>query len=106
MEQTSDKVNEEYNKVRQQYEQTKSILQKAKEDFENKGINGLDSTKVALNSLNSQFQATSNMITDMIPVLESANKVFADVNSDKNFNNQIAKLKKSTKSSTKRYKIN
>ncbi|EOW9529357.1 YhgE/Pip family protein [Bacillus cytotoxicus] len=93
-EQTSDKVNEEYDKVRQQYEQKKAEAQKAKEDFENKGINGLNSTKVALNSLNSQFQAASNMITDMIPVLESANKVFADVNKDKNFNDQIAKLKK------------
>ncbi|MBO1581204.1 YhgE/Pip domain-containing protein [Bacillus sp. XF8] len=91
---TYDKTKAEYNKVRDGIEEVKSNAQKAVEDIQNKGINGLDSTKVALNSLNSQFQATSNMIGDMIPVLENANKVLADVNSDKNFNDQIAKLKK------------
>ncbi|MCI0766535.1 YhgE/Pip domain-containing protein [Bacillus sp. TL12] len=100
-EQTENKINEdyekvktEYNKVRDGIEDAKSNAQKAVEDIQNKGINGLDGTKVALNSLNGQFQAASNMIGDMMPVLENANKVLADVNSDKNFNDQIAKLKK------------
>lgn len=91
---TYEKTKTEYNKVRDGIEGLKSDAQKAVEDIQNKGINGLDSTKVALNSLNGQFQAASNMIGDMIPVLENANKVLADVNSDKNFNDQIAKLKK------------
>ncbi|KEK24377.1 YhgE/Pip domain-containing protein [Bacillus gaemokensis] len=91
---TYEKTKTEYNKVRDGIEEAKSNAQKAVEDIQNKGINGLDSTKVALNSLNGQFQAASNMIGDMIPVLENANKVLADVNSDKNFNDQIAKLKK------------
>ncbi|WIY61703.1 YhgE/Pip domain-containing protein [Bacillus arachidis] len=91
---TYEKTKNEYNKVRDGIEGLKSDAQKAMEDLQNKGINGLDSTKVALNSLNGQFQAASNMIGDMIPVLENANKVLADVNSDKNFNDQIAKLKK------------
>ncbi|WP_144569337.1 YhgE/Pip domain-containing protein [Bacillus pseudomycoides] len=86
-EQTESKINEDYEKAKAQYN-------KAKEDLQNKGINGLDSTKVALNSLNGQFQAGINMINDMIPVLESTNKVLADVNSDKNLNNGIAKLNK------------
>ncbi len=34
----------------------------------------------------------------MIPVLESTNKVLADVNSDKNLNNGIAKLNKAKSS--------
>ncbi|PFE03485.1 phage infection protein [Bacillus sp. AFS023182] len=84
-EQTASKINEDYEKAKAQYN-------KAKEDLQNKGINGLDSTKVALNSLNGQFQAGINMINDMIPVLESTNKVLADVNNDKNLNNAIAKL--------------
>ncbi|MDZ5605991.1 YhgE/Pip domain-containing protein [Bacillus pseudomycoides] len=84
----------EYDTAKSNYDKLKTDLQKAQEDLNNKGVNGLDSTKVALNSLNSQFQAASNMIGDMIPVLENANKVLADVNSDKNFNDQIAKLKK------------
>ena len=67
----------------------KADLQKAKEDLQNKGVNGLDSTKVALNSLNGQFQSGIGLIDDMIPVLESTNKVLADVNSDKNLNNGI-----------------
>ncbi|MBY0599991.1 YhgE/Pip domain-containing protein [Bacillus bingmayongensis] len=89
-----EKAKSQYNQFRDGYENVKTDAQKAVEDLQNKGVNGLDSTKVALNSLNSQFQATSNMIGDMIPVLENANKVLADVNSDKNFNDQIAKLKK------------
>ncbi|HEK9101600.1 YhgE/Pip domain-containing protein [Bacillus pfraonensis] len=91
---TYEKTKTEYNKVRDGIEEVKTNAQKAVEDIQNKGINGLDGTKVALNSLNGQFQAASNMIGDMIPVLENANKVLADVNSDKNFNDQIAKLKK------------
>ncbi|CAI8720688.1 YhgE/Pip domain-containing protein [Bacillus cereus VDM021] len=100
-EQTENKINEdyekaktEYNKVRDGIENAKSDAQKAMEDLQNKGVNGLDSTKVALNSLNGQFQAGISMIDDMIPVLESANKVLADVNSDKNLDNGIAKLNK------------
>ncbi|WP_243525604.1 YhgE/Pip domain-containing protein [Bacillus pseudomycoides] len=100
-EQTENKINEdyekaktEYNKVRDGIENAKSDAQKAMEDLQNKGVNGLDSTKVALNSLNGQFQAGISMIDDMIPVLESANKVLADVNSDKNLNSGIAKLNK------------
>ncbi|MEY8349872.1 YhgE/Pip domain-containing protein [Bacillus cereus] len=91
---TYEKTKAEYNKVRDGIEEAKTNAQKAVEDIQNKGINGLDSTKVALNSLNSQFQAASNMIGDMIPVLENANKVLADTNSGKNLNDQIAKLKK------------
>ncbi|PED09344.1 YhgE/Pip domain-containing protein [Bacillus pseudomycoides] len=100
-EQTESKINEdyekaktEYNKVRDGIENAKSDAQKAMEDLQNKGVNGLDSTKVALTSLNGQFQAGISMIDDMIPVLESANKVLADVNSDKNLDNGIAKLNK------------
>ncbi|MGG3651088.1 YhgE/Pip domain-containing protein [Bacillus pseudomycoides] len=69
-------------------------FKKAKEDLQNKGINGLGTTKTALNSLNGQFQATINMIDDMIPVLNDLNKILGDVNSDKNVNNQIDKLNK------------
>ncbi|MGG3522675.1 YhgE/Pip domain-containing protein [Bacillus pseudomycoides] len=69
-------------------------FKKAKEDLQNKGINGLATTKTALNSLNGQFQATINMIDDMIPVLNDLNKILGDVNSDKNVNNQIDKLNK------------
>ncbi|MBO1627208.1 YhgE/Pip domain-containing protein [Bacillus arachidis] len=88
------KTKEEYDKAKESFENTKADMQKAKEDLQNKGVNGLDSTKVALNSLNGQFQAGISMIDDMIPVLESANKVLADVNSDKNLDNGIAKLNK------------
>ncbi|MGH1144464.1 YhgE/Pip family protein [Bacillus pseudomycoides] len=91
---TYEKTKVEYNKARDSIENAKSDLQKAKEDLQNKGVNGLDSTKVALNSLNGQFQAGISMIDDMIPVLESANKVLADVNSDKNLDNGIEKLNK------------
>ena len=38
---------------------------------------------MALNDLNGQLQATNNLIGDAIPVLESTNKVLADVNSGK-----------------------
>ncbi|PEB50914.1 phage infection protein [Bacillus pseudomycoides] len=69
-------------------------FKKAKEDLKNKGVNGLDGTKTALNSLNGQFQAGINMIDDMIPVLNDLNKILGDVNSDKNVNDQIAKLNK------------
>ena len=75
-------------------QKTVEDLKKAKEDLKNKGVNGLDGTKTALNSLNGQFQAGIGMIDDMIPVLESANKVLADVNSDKNLDNGIATLNK------------
>ena len=61
----------------------KSNLESVIADVNNRGVNGLDSTKVALNDLNGQLQATNNLIGDAIPVLESTNKVLADVNSGK-----------------------
>ncbi|HDR6310567.1 TPA: YhgE/Pip domain-containing protein [Bacillus cereus] len=95
------KANEILNNGRENYDQAvadyaklKTSLEKAKADLSNKGVNGLDSTKVALNDLNGQFQAGWNLVNDMIPVLESTNKVLADVNSDKNLNGTIAKLNK------------
>ncbi|MGN4426740.1 YhgE/Pip family protein [Bacillus cereus group sp. MYBK30-1] len=101
----SNKLNEEYDKVKAEYDKAKNglegakaDLQKAKEDIQTKGVNGLDSTKVALNSLNGQFQSGISLIDDMIPVLDSTNKVLADVNSDKNLNNGITKLNKAKSS--------
>ncbi|AXR15035.1 YhgE/Pip domain-containing protein [Bacillus thuringiensis] len=95
------KANEILNNGRENYDQAvadyaklKTSLEKAKEDLSNKGVNGLDSTKVALNELNGQFKASWNLVNDMIPVLESTNKVLADVNSDKNLNGTISKLNK------------
>ena len=44
--------------------------------------------------MNGQFKASWNLVNDMIPVLESTNKVLADVNSDKNLNGTISKLNK------------
>ncbi|EJP82429.1 YhgE/Pip domain-containing protein [Bacillus cereus] len=95
------KANEILNNGRENYDQAvtnyaklKTNLEKAREDLNNKGVNGLDSTKVALNDLNGQFKAGWNLVNDMIPVLESTNKVLGDVNSDKNLNGTIAKLNK------------
>ncbi|MEK4740557.1 MULTISPECIES: YhgE/Pip domain-containing protein [unclassified Bacillus (in: firmicutes)] len=95
------KANEILNNGRENYDQAvtnyaklKTNLEKAREDLNNKGVNGLDSTKVALNDLNGQFQAGWNLVNDMIPVMESTNKVLGDVNSDKNLNGTIAKLNK------------
>lgn len=95
------KANEILNNGRENYDQAvtnyaklKTNLEKAREDLNNKGVNGLDSTKVALNELNGQFQAGWNLVNDMIPVMESTNKVLGDVNSDKNLNGTIAKLNK------------
>ncbi|PEW69567.1 phage infection protein [Bacillus thuringiensis] len=95
------KANEILNNGRENYDQAvadyaklKTSLEKAKENLSNKGVNGLDSTKVALNELNGQFKASWNLVNDMIPVLESTNKVLADVNSDKNLNGTISKLNK------------
>ncbi|WP_258131990.1 YhgE/Pip family protein [Bacillus cereus] len=95
------KANEILNNGRENYDQAvadyaklKTSLEKAKEDLSNKGVNGLDSTKVALNELNGQFKASWNLVNDMIPVLESTNKVLADVNIDKNLNGTISKLNK------------
>ncbi|PFA17463.1 phage infection protein [Bacillus cereus] len=92
--QTENKINEEYEKAKSQYNQFRDDVEKATEDLKNKGVNGLDSTKVALNSVNGQLQSGIAMINDIIPVLESANKVLSDVNSDKNLDNGIAKLNK------------
>ncbi|MCP1322843.1 YhgE/Pip domain-containing protein [Bacillus sp. S0628] len=85
---------EKYDKAVNDYSRLKTELEKAREDLSNKGVNGLDSTKVALNDLNGQFKASWNLVNDMIPVLESTNKVLADVNSDKNLNGTISKLNK------------
>ncbi|PFL04236.1 YhgE/Pip domain-containing protein [Bacillus thuringiensis] len=85
---------EKYDKAVNDYSRLKTELEKAREDLSNKGVNGLDSTKVALNELNGQFKASWNLVNDMIPVLESTNKVLADVNSDKNLNGTISKLNK------------
>ncbi|HFK1790757.1 MULTISPECIES: YhgE/Pip family protein [Bacillus cereus group] len=89
-----DNGREKYDKAVSDYSRLKTELEKAREDLSNKGVNGLDSTKVALNDLNGQFKAGWNLVNDMIPVLESTNKVLADVNSDKNLNGTIAKLNK------------
>ncbi|PGA95757.1 YhgE/Pip domain-containing protein [Bacillus toyonensis] len=83
-----------YDQAVNNYGRLKTELEKAREDLSNKGVNGLDSTKVALNDLNGQFKAGLNLVNDMIPVMENANKVLADVNSDKNMNNMISKLNK------------
>ncbi|WJE27451.1 YhgE/Pip domain-containing protein [Bacillus cereus] len=91
-------ANQIYDNAKADYDKVKNSLEGAKADLQNKGINGLDSTKVALNSLNGQFQSGIGLIDDMIPVLESTNKVLADVNSDKNLNNGIAKLNKAKSS--------
>ncbi|MBE7097579.1 YhgE/Pip family protein [Bacillus cereus] len=87
-------ANEAYDSVKSEYEKAKNNLEGVIADVNNRGVNGLDSTKVALNDLNGQLQATNNLIGDAIPVLESTNKVLADVNSGKNLNGGIAKLNK------------
>ncbi|WP_242310874.1 YhgE/Pip domain-containing protein [Bacillus cereus group sp. BfR-BA-01331] len=87
-------ANETYDTVKNEYDKAKNTFEGVIADVNNRGVNGLDSTKVALNDLNGQLQATKNLIGDAIPVLESTNKVLADVNSDKNLNNGIAKLNK------------
>ncbi|MFB6729130.1 YhgE/Pip family protein [Bacillus mobilis] len=89
-----DNGREKYDKAVNDYSRLKTELGKAREDLNNKGVNGLDSTKVPLNDLNGQFKAGRNLVNDMIPVMENANKVLADVNSDKNMNNMISKLNK------------
>lgn len=85
---------EAYDKAVNDYSRLKTELGKAREDLNNKGINGLDSTKVALNDIRGELQAGKNLVNDMIPVMENTNKVLADVNSDKNTNNMISKLNK------------
>ncbi|PEU88267.1 phage infection protein [Bacillus cereus] len=89
-----DNGREKYDKVVNDYSRLKTELGKAREDLNNKGINGLDSTKVALNDIRGELQAGKNLVNDMIPVMENANKVLADVNNDKNMNNVISKLNK------------
>ncbi|MFK4416674.1 putative membrane protein [Bacillus sp. RC251] len=89
-----DNGREGYDQAVNNYSRLKTELEKAREDLSNKGVNGLDSTKVALNDLNGQFKAGLNLVNDMIPVMENTNKVLADVNSDKNTNNMISKLNK------------
>ncbi|WP_342717192.1 YhgE/Pip domain-containing protein [Bacillus paramycoides] len=93
-----DNAKADYEKAKNSLESTKSSVQKALEDVQNRGVNGLEGSKEALKSLNGQFQAGIGLIDDMIPVLESTNKVLADVNSDKNLNNGIAKLNKAKSS--------
>ncbi|PGA11558.1 YhgE/Pip domain-containing protein [Bacillus toyonensis] len=87
-------ANGAYDTVKNEYDRAKNTFEGIIADVNNRGVNGLDSTKVYLNDLNGQLQATKNLIGDAIPVLESTNKVLADVNSDKNLNNGIAKLNK------------
>lgn len=87
-------ANGAYDTVKNEYDKAKNTFEGIIADVNNRGVNGLDSTKVYLNDLNGQLQATKNLIGDAIPVLESTNKVLADVNSDKNLNNGIAKLNK------------
>ncbi|MGE6549500.1 YhgE/Pip family protein [Bacillus mycoides] len=87
-------ANETYDTVKNEYDKAKNTFEGVIADVNNRGVNGLDSTKVALNDLNGQLKATKNLIGDAIPVLESTNKVLADVNSGKNLNNGIAKLNK------------
>ncbi|KFM99042.1 YhgE/Pip domain-containing protein [Bacillus clarus] len=87
-------ANGAYDTVKNEYDKAKNTFEGIIADVNNRGVNGLDSTKVALNNLNGELQATKNLIGDAIPVLESTNKVLADVNSDKNLNNGIAKLNK------------
>ncbi|WP_434683045.1 YhgE/Pip family protein [Bacillus sp. PM5] len=89
-----DNGREGYDQAVNNYSRLKTELEKAREDLSNKGVNGLDSTKVALNDLNGQFKAGLNLVNDMIPVMENVNKVLADVNSDKNTNNMISNLNK------------
>ncbi|MFA2566286.1 MULTISPECIES: YhgE/Pip domain-containing protein [Bacillus] len=89
-----DNGREGYDQAVNNYSRLKTELGKAREDLNNKGINGLDSTKVALNDIRGELQAGKNLVNDTIPVMENANKVLADVNSDKNMNNTIAKLNK------------
>ena len=91
---TAEQLKNEAGNTIESAQKTIEDFKKAKEDLQNKGINGLGTTKTALNSLNGQFQATINMIDDMIPVLNDLNKILGDVNSDKNVNNQIDKLNK------------
>ncbi|CAM4178186.1 phage infection protein [Bacillus luti] len=93
-----DNAKADYDKAKNGLESTKSSVQKALEDVQNRGVNGLEGSKEALKSLNGQFQSGIGLIDDMIPVLESTNKVLADVNSDKNLNNGIAKLNKAKSS--------
>ncbi|PDZ84286.1 YhgE/Pip domain-containing protein [Bacillus toyonensis] len=87
-------ANGAYDTVKNEYDKAKNTFEGIIADVNNRGVNGLDSTKIYLNDLNGQLQATKNLIGDAIPVLESTNKVLADVNSDKNLNNGIAKLNK------------
>ncbi|HGH7181463.1 TPA: YhgE/Pip family protein [Bacillus luti] len=93
-----DNAKADYDKAKNGLESTKSSVQKALEDVQNRGVNGLEGSKEALKSLNGQFQSGIGLIDDMIPVLESTNKVLADVNSDKNLNNGIEKLNKAKSS--------
>ncbi|MGQ0452450.1 5'-nucleotidase C-terminal domain-containing protein, partial [Bacillus sp. SS-TM] len=77
-----------------EYDKFKNGVEDAKANISNKGVTDLEWAKVSLNDLNGQLQATNNLIGDAIPVLESTNKVLADVNSGKNLNGGIAKLNK------------
>lgn len=87
-------ANEAYDSVKNEYDKFKNGVEDAKANISNKGVTDLEWAKVSLNDLNGQLQATNNLIGDAIPVLESTNKVLADVNSGKNLNGGIAKLNK------------
>ncbi|MFJ8369247.1 YhgE/Pip family protein [Bacillus cereus] len=87
-------ANAAYDSVKNEYDKFKNGVEDAKANISNKGVTDLEWAKVSLNDLNGQLQATNNLIGDAIPVLESTNKVLADVNSGKNLNGGIAKLNK------------
>ncbi|TXR68215.1 YhgE/Pip domain-containing protein [Bacillus sp. AR18-7] len=89
-----DNGRETYEQAVNNYGRLKTELENAREDLSSKGVNGLNSTKVALNDLNGQFKAGLNLVNNMIPVMENANKVLAEVNRDKSMNNMISKLNK------------
>ncbi|WP_157418376.1 YhgE/Pip family protein [Bacillus cereus] len=87
-------ANAAYDSVKNEYDKFKNGVEDAKANISNKGVTDLEWAKVSLNDLNGQLQATNNLIGDAIPVLESTNKVLADVDSGKNLNGGIAKLNK------------
>lgn len=91
-------ANDSVNKAESDYNNTfvadYQTIVGAVDDLKNKGINGLDSSKEALTTLNARFTTMNQMIDDIIPVLNDANKIAADVNSSKNLNGPIDKLNK------------
>ena len=54
-------ANEAYDTVKNEYDKAKNTFESVIADVNNRGVNGLDSTKVALNDLNGQLQATNGI---------------------------------------------